>query len=94
MIVRTDGQFENVEDVKKTVIRSNDLGRSILLGDVADVFMSIKEQQIIHRVNGESSIRLVVMKKEKADAITVIDRLKQLIDGKKLNQQRVANVSV
>lgn len=94
VIVRTDGQFSGVDDVKKTVIRANDIGKSILLEDVATVFMSIKEQQITHRVNGDPAIRLVVMKKEKADAITVIDRLKQLIDGKELNQKRIANVGV
>ena len=92
VIVRTEGQFTGVDDVKKTVIRSNDLGRVVTLEDIASVFMSLKDQQIAHRVNGEESIRLVVMKKSKADAITVIDKLKDLVE-EGLNKEKIANVS-
>ncbi len=91
VIIRTEGQFQSVEDVKKTVIRSNDLGRPIVLGDVASVFMSLKDQQISHRVNGEDAIRLVVMKKENGDAIDMIDALKIKIDSG-LNPEKIKNV--
>ena len=80
IIVRTEGQFSDIEDVKKTVVRSNDLGRPIVLGDIASVSMGLKKAQIRHRVNAKDSIRLVVMKKESADAITLIDKLKKLVD--------------
>ncbi|MCB0377718.1 MAG: efflux RND transporter permease subunit [Bdellovibrionales bacterium] len=91
VIVRTDGQFDDVDGVKKTVIRSNDLGSPIVLGDIANVYMSLKEIQITHRVNGDPAIRLVVMKKEKADAIALIDNLKKLIN-ERLDQEKIKNV--
>ena len=84
VIIRTEGQFTNVEDVKKTVIRSNDLGSPIVLGDVATVFMSLKDKQVSYRVDGKESIRLVVMKKQNGDAIDMIDELKRLIPGQKI----------
>lgn len=91
VIVRTEGQFKDADDVKKTVLRSNDLGKAIYLSDVADVQLSLKKQQIAHRVNGRESIRLVVMKKEKADAVTVVDDVRALLDSG-LNSDRIKNV--
>lgn len=91
IIVRTEGQFQNEDDVRKAIIRANDEGRSIVLSDVADVFMSLKKQQIAHRVNGKETIRLVVMKKENADAIRMIDILKEKVKNK-FNSEKLGNV--
>jgi multidrug efflux pump subunit AcrB len=81
VIIRTEGQFRNAEDVKKTVVRANDLGHPILLGDVANVFMDLKEAGRSYRVNGQPAIRLVAMKKENADAIDMIDGIKKILPG-------------
>ncbi len=81
VIIRTDGQFRTIEDVKETVIRANDLGRPIILGDVAKVFMSLKDSQRTYRVNGHDAIRLVISKKENADAIDMIDAIKRKVPG-------------
>ena len=87
VIVRTEGQFENIDDVKMTVIRSNDMSRPIFLKDVAQISMNLKEEQITHRVNGKESIRLVVLKKQKADVIHIIDTLKaEIREGFKNNK--------
>jgi multidrug efflux pump subunit AcrB len=93
VIVRTEGQFSSVEDVKKTILRANDIGTPVVLGDVAKVFMSLKKQQRHDRVNGVEAIRLVVMKKEKADAITLIDSLKEKMQSG-LNKERMKNIKV
>lgn len=92
VIIRTEGQFQDVDDVKKTVVRANDVGRPIVLGDVAKVFMSLKDLQIAHRVNSEDAIRLVVMKKEKADAIDMIDAIKAKINNGEFNADKVKGV--
>jgi multidrug efflux pump subunit AcrB len=91
VIVRTEGQFVDAEDVSQTVIRTNDLGRPLVLGDVAKVYMSLKKEQISHRVNGQEAIRLVVMKKASADAITMIDQIKDKVENG-LNPERIQNI--
>ncbi len=91
VIIRTDGQFTGIDDVKETVIRANDIGRPIVLKDVAQVFMSLKDQQISHRVNSQDAIRLVVMKKQKADAIDMIDDIKKMVPGE-LNPALIKNI--
>ncbi len=89
VIIRTEGQFSNVDDVNKTIIRANDIGQPIVLKDVAKVYMSLKDQQRAYRVNGHDSIRLVVSKKERADAIDMIDAIKRKIPGE-LNPELTA----
>ncbi len=91
IIVRTEGQYSDVEDVKKTVVRANDLGRPLVLGEVAKIYTTLKKEQIAHRVNGKEAIRLVVMKKENADAIQMIDEIKAKIENG-LNPERIKNV--
>ncbi len=87
VIVRTEGQFHNAEDVKMTVVRSNDLSHPILLKDVARISMNLKEQQIAYRINGREAIRLVVLKKQKADVIHLIDILKERVKDNFKNNQ-------
>ena len=95
VIVRTEGQFENIEDIKETVIRSNDMGQPILLKDVARISMDLDEEQITHRVNGKDSIRLVILKKEKADTIKVIKTLKERIKkGFNFNGNKLKDVEI
>lgn len=76
IVVRTTGEFENDEDIKNVVVRSNDLGRVIRISDLAEVEFRLSEAQMLYRSKGASTVRLVVKKKEKADAITLVDALK------------------
>lgn len=75
-IVRTIGEFDTPEEIEKVFIRSNDAGRTIVLKDVGKVTEGFEDQMYIEKVNGLFSIVLVVVKKEKADAITLVDKVK------------------
>ena len=79
VIVRTEGQFQDIDDVKMTVVRSNDVSHPVFLKDVARIFMDLKEEQTAYRINGRESIRLIVLKKQKADIIRIVDTLKEKI---------------
>ena len=74
-LVRTIGEFKNLTDVENTVIRSNDLGRPIYIRDVAQVTYDLEKSDVINRTNGKPSLTLTVLKKEKADAIRVVDEV-------------------
>lgn len=78
IIVRTEGQFADEFDVEEAILRSNDYGKAVRLKDVAKVRMSLKKASVIERTDGKDSIRLIVMKKEDADAIELIDNLKAM----------------
>lgn len=76
-IVRTIGDFSKIADIKKTVIRANDLGQSIKVRDVANVFYDLEKATYLYRTRGLPSVNLTILKKEKADAINVVRDLKK-----------------
>jgi multidrug efflux pump subunit AcrB len=75
-IVRTIGEFKSPEDVASTVIRANDIGQAIRVGDIARVFYDLEEESVVNKSDGRKTIRLTVVKKEKADAINVVDSVR------------------
>lgn len=79
-IVRTVGEFKSLEEVKNTVIRANETARSIRVGDVANVLYALERTAVNNRTNGVPSQGLTVLKKAKADAITVVDSVKKLVE--------------
>lgn len=78
-IVRTVGEFETESEIEKVFIRSNDAGRGIILKDVAKVKEDFEDKQYIEKVNGLYSIVLVVIKKERGDAIRLVDNVKKVV---------------
>lgn len=83
IIVRTVGEFHTKEDVENTVVRANDLAQPIRVKDVAVVEQVLEKASIYHRTNGKSSISLTVLKKESADSILLVDKLKELVEREK-----------
>lgn len=88
-IVRTIGEYETPDDVGQTVIRANDLGQGVRVQDVAKVFYALEKKQTINKTNGVPSINLTVIKKEKADAITLVDLVKQEVDEFKKTENSI-----
>lgn len=83
LLVRTVGEFRDMEDVKNSVVRANVLGGAIRVSDVAEVTQSFEKAAIFQRTNGRGSMNLTVLKKESADAITVVDTIKKRMEEMK-----------
>lgn len=93
MVVRTTGEFQNIDDIKNLVLRTSDLGQSIKLSELAEVSFTLAESNLSYRAAGKNSVRLIVNKKEKADAINLVNNLKSKI--KKLKDSpKLKNVSI
>ncbi len=88
-LVRTIGEFKNAEDVAKTVIRANEFGRPIRVSDVATVKYGLEKAKVLSRTNGDSSISLTVLKKERSDAIQVVGTVREYMEkhGQRLQTQ-------
>jgi multidrug efflux pump subunit AcrB len=80
-LVRTTGSFKSAEDVKLTVIRANEFGRPVRVEDIADVRYGLEKAEVLSRTNGDPSITLTVLKKERSDAITVVEGVKAYMAG-------------
>ncbi len=79
-IVRTIGEFETLQDVENTVVRANEMTQGIRVGELAKVSFQLEKRQVINKTNGVPSMSLTVIKKEKADAITVVNNVRSAVE--------------
>jgi multidrug efflux pump subunit AcrB len=90
-LVRVNGEFKSIEDIKNTVIRANDYGQAIKVGDVAKVYLDLEKATVKYRTNGVPSLSLTILKKERADAIGVVDRVMEKVeDLKKIYGEKIS----
>ena len=75
-VLRTKGQFKNVDEIRNTVIRGNDIGFSLRIKDVATVTDSFKEPDVYHRYNGKEAIVFKLYKKRSYDELETAARIK------------------
>jgi multidrug efflux pump subunit AcrB len=78
--LRTVGEVENVDEIRNVLIRANDMGNWVTVGDVARVIDSFEEESIINKTRGEKSITLTVVKKESGDIIDMVKRITGELD--------------
>jgi len=84
-IVRTSGEFVTKNDIEETIIRANDFGSWLKVKDVARVVDAFEDENQITKSLGTRAINLIVMKKEKSDAIELVDQVKKIIANFKKN---------
>lgn len=77
-LLRTRGQFKDIQEVSDTVVRANFLGMT-RLKNVAEISDTFEEEDIRERFNRENAIILKVWKKETADMIDLTDRIKSAL---------------
>jgi len=74
-VIRTIGEFETPEEVKAVIIRGNDAGNWLTVGDVAEIRYALEESEQWTQMNGKRAVNLVVVKKEKADTLRLAKRV-------------------
>ncbi len=87
VILRTIGEFNSPKEIETVHVRSNEVGNSIRIDNVARVTEGLKEAEYLDKVNGKKTIALTVIKREKADAILVVDEAKKIIEGFEKNSK-------
>ncbi len=79
-IIRIMGEFITREEIENVVIRANDQGNWLKVRDVARVKHTFEEEKITERVMGTRAVTLTVIKREKGDAIKIVEDVKKTID--------------
>jgi HAE1 family hydrophobic/amphiphilic exporter-1 len=69
--VRVAGKFTSIDELRNLVVGQSRAGGDILLKDVAEVEDGRKDYTTISRVNGVTSVGLLVQKQSDANAVTV-----------------------
>jgi multidrug efflux pump subunit AcrB len=75
-VLRTKGQFRNVEEIRNTVVQANDGGFNTRIADLAVVRDTFVEPKIHERFNGKPAIFLTIWKKRSADEIKLVDTIR------------------
>ena len=70
LLVKTTGQFQNVEDIRHVVVAQRN-GAKIYLRDVAEVGDGSKERRVYNRLNGQDGVTVTVVKQSGSNTIQV-----------------------
>jgi len=84
LLVRTVGQYTDLESIRKTVVKSTDEGL-IRVEDIAEVLDTFGEREAIGRTMGQPAVNLSISKKNDTNTLTVTEGVKREID--KINQE-------
>ncbi len=85
ILIRTIGEVQTAKEIEEILVRSNDVGDSIRVKDIARVLDTFEEEKMITKADGNKTIILNIMKKESADIIDVVEEVKEtLSDFKKV----------
>ncbi|MBN2078305.1 MAG: efflux RND transporter permease subunit [Spirochaetes bacterium] len=80
-ILRTKGQYNNIEEIRNTAIMANDAGFVTRIRDVARVSDTFEETDVNERFNGRKAIIFRIWKKRVADEIRLTDVIKRYIEN-------------
>ena len=76
----TLAQFETPEEVEDVIVDVTEDGALVRVADIAIVKDAFEPEKVRSRMNGETAISFMVYKKETADIIRTVDRIKAFID--------------
>lgn len=76
--LRTFGEYENLIDIKNTVIKQKN-GRVILLSDIADVKDNFQEREGLTRLNGSETVGLLIYKESDQNTVSIALKIKETI---------------
>lgn len=76
-IVRTIGEFQNMEEIKDLPINE----KGIRLSDVADIRYDIPQKKSYQRLNGRDAVKVQVMKSSEANMVSVAREVIEILDA-------------
>ncbi|MEP2447991.1 MAG: efflux RND transporter permease subunit [Balneola sp.] len=79
--VRAQSLYEDVEQIKKTIIKVSDNGIPIRVEDVADVSDGFTEVTSLVNVNGNNSVSIEIQKNSDANTLDVVKAVEEAVPG-------------
>jgi hydrophobic/amphiphilic exporter-1 (mainly G- bacteria), HAE1 family len=80
LLVRTMGEFESLDDIRRVVVGSSAAGEPIYVGDIAEVKDTLKETRYMGRIQQQKGIFLIVNKRSGANSATVGAKVKKEVE--------------
>jgi len=76
----TLAQFETPQEVADVIVDVTEEGSLVRVGDIAIVKDAFEPEKVRSRMNGRQAISFLVYKKEAADIVRTVDRIKAFVD--------------
>ncbi len=78
--VRIEGKANSVADLANLIVATSPEGRSIRVGDVAEVIRTTRRTESYARIDGAPSVGLAVKKAADASVVTVVEEIREELD--------------
>ena len=82
-LVRTMGEYQNVQQIEETIIRAEPTGAPLRVRDVARVSDTYEKPRTLSRINGAPSISLTIQKKKEGNTIQLVKQIRELLDRRR-----------
>jgi multidrug efflux pump subunit AcrB len=77
--VRTEAEYENVDQIRKTILRGSSQDGFVYLSDVAEITDTFAERVSLARLDGEPAVSLIVAKTRDSNAIKVVEDIRRTV---------------
>lgn len=81
-IIRTEGDYKNIEQIANTIIKIN-MGKPVYVRDVATVVDGYKERSTIARLNNQPVVTLSITKKSGENILSASENIRKAIEEQK-----------
>lgn len=83
--IKTESDFDQIESIRNTVVQTTPEGHLVHLRDIASVRMTDEEINHIGRLNGERSIWVITMLKDRKNILQVNEKIQPVFDAFQAN---------
>lgn len=94
VLIKTDSELISAEEILKIPVSTNDEGDVLRVSDVASVVETLEKPVYTFRANGNSSINLVIMKKENADVLKMVEKVGSKVEELKTKLPSDVNLAL
>ncbi|XDD51124.1 efflux RND transporter permease subunit [Leptospira sp. WS92.C1] len=81
LLLRTVGEYKSLDDIKETIISTNNSGIPIAIGSIASVYGTYKERTGLARYNGKDCVVFYLYKESGRNSVELADRVKNELDS-------------
>lgn len=79
-LVRTLGEFENLDDIRSTIVGSTQTGQPVYLADIANVRDTLKETRFMGRIQGQKGVFYFISKRSGANTVTTAQAVNEELE--------------
>jgi multidrug efflux pump subunit AcrB len=78
--IKTNSEYTNIEDIKSTIVHATMDGKTVSLGQIAQVYYAQENFDHIARQNGRRAIWVVAAMKDKKNIIAVREKMEKVLE--------------